>query len=570
MKRSLLPLFAAVFTAAGVTANAWALEMGVPVRFGVTPSLPSPPGAVSVLVNVEASGTWPLPVLVHCDIIEGDIVVSLREGVDVVVLIPAGDETYVLAGPMRWPAHPERRLVGDPRRRTIVLSGSGVTEPPAWVDGLAQPSSWPVCRPSGPGGWACVGVPADTGGVFVGRLDDAWVAAFVGGQPAGNSPGTVAMRRIGAGALVVVDGLGDEDTCFARAVRPRASVVLAATRYATVEADERVEVETVGGGAFWVSSSEAFAPGASLRVACPGGVAVVDAVSLASAEPAVPVHVALTPVVSQRVLVQGTGGRAAAGAMLDVFAAPARDPAADPLAGKWERVVGVVADDTGVARLERLPRGRYVIRGLHARWGSAVLEVTITGRDLAMQLRPARRLVGRVVRHGIPAAGLPVRVLPALDAIAGTPAALDHVVPPGASDEEGRFEMALPTGAPYELRIGEAPEAVRRIPLPAGVEGDVIDLGIVSLTTPVTVAVSVLLPAACELGAAGPFGRTGLSIVAGVQLAAAEWRLVLPEAGPWLVSGTCGSRDLPLAPAVVDVPAGVSEWGVVLTIRPPQ
>ncbi len=560
---------AGVVLASGLAGAATVGAAPVAVRFAVRPPLPGPAAVVWLDPRDDGAGAgqpreWPFTGAT--DGFEHDVVVVAEAGRSVAVLIGTGDGGYVVVGPLRWPTAAETVVVPNVARRTIRVHAAGPLEGLSWVDGSGAVADWPSCRrvSRSSSAWLCYGVPVDLGGVLVGRALTGWSAAPV---PSAGDPTQgvdVTLAPVTAGALLVVD---DGEECEGRMLHRRESSVLAGTRYADVTEDARVDVAQVDGRTFWVASRGRWRPDAFARITCRGGTARVEATTLDAASPFVPWHVAIVPDVTGRVTLTDGGGHPAAGAALEVFAPRAAGAAADR-APRWERLASHVAGGNGVVLL-KLPRGRYELRAYHAQLGTAAVVEEWKSGGLTIALRAARRVSGRIVQNGNPVTGVVVRAVPALEAVVGAADTLDLLVPPASTGADGRFLIAVPARI-AELRIGDDAGPVRRVPLPPGTTGEVLELGDIALSASIGVAVSVQLPGACELVAAGPLGRTGLAVLRATRTGPTEWRLPVPEPGVWLVSGACAAAgEVALLPSTIEVPADVPEWQATLVVRPP-
>ena len=545
----------------------------VAIRFAVAPPAAEPPTGVWVMPVYQTAPDGPLapcPFTLDADA----VVVALEPGSNVALFFARADGTYVVAGPLRWPSSGDTVTIGGDRRRSVSARIAARVEAPVWVSAGTGASDWPRCAPAAiAASVECHGVPVDSGGVIVARLAGGWAAAAVPAVGDRETPDRVAvaeivLKRLVAGALLVP--VGGDEPCAGRVLRVRPSAVLSGTRYVSLEDSRSAEIQQVAARAFWVATTDRVEDGSVVRVTCPEGGVRIDLRHVAAGSPLVPIIVPTDLYIPGRVSIVDARHRPLPRALLDVYAPSVWVSSGDGEETRWEDVGSFVAAGDGTAEIRTLPRGRYEFRAQHPQGGRVTVTEEWKPGGLTLVLRAGHRVTGRVVQNDAPVAGLWVRALPALDVVVGAPDALDLIVAPTLTGADGRFALELPADRPMELRIGDEPGAVRRVPVPAGRADEETSLGDLALSAPITVTATLVLPEGCDLVATGPAGRTGLALVQGTRAAPGEWALVLPEPGAWYVSALCGGgREVPLAPTVIEIPPDVTGWRILLTPRAP-
>jgi hypothetical protein len=131
---------------------------------------------------------------------------------------------------------------------------------------------------------------------------------------------------------------------------------------------------------------------------------------------------------------------------------------------------------------------------------------------------------------------------------------------------DGRFEVSAAAAGGGELRIGGGLYPIRRIPLPRDTVR-VLDLGDIELGAAISITASLDGDPGCDLRAAGPIGRTGLMLVAGVRVGAGLYRIDIPEEGAWEFTLSCGGAERALSPAVRQITSALAGKEVQFAVR---
>jgi hypothetical protein len=175
-------------------------------------------------------------------------------------------------------------------------------------------------------------------------------------------------------------------------------------------------------------------------------------------------------------------------------------------------------------------------------------------------------VVGRVLRDGAPARGIPVVIVPDLAEFAAMADVTELRGGETETDLDGRFSVALGSRGTGELRIGNDGTGVRRVPLAAAeAQARVVDVGTIELVTQSPLTLVLEAADGCGLLLTGPLGRTGLTVVRASSVGPAMFEAAVPEAGRWQVVAVCGGRERAVLPPTISVPPGARDLTVRLT-----
>lgn len=515
---------------------------------------------------------WRLVERVRPDPTRGIATLAGVPGDDAVVVIVSASGGYHLDGLFRWPGSDSVRRVAFERRRTLrgtMPEGVGSAASIVWLDRTSGVSAgvWPQCRALNARQWECVGVPWGESGVVI--VEGTTPLQFGVVAASGETALTIQPVLLSSAPwcrwvdVVLSDApwLPLDDV----AIVPRRPLRAGATRTVPV-LDARARVAPVGPAAFWVcgpSDHDALlfeVRGAALVTR------FVDAVELALGPSEIRHQVEMEAALSVSGVVVDAAGRPAASTeilvseILDSDERPGSDARGE---GERRRLVAETSS-TADGRFEvgGLARRRYELAAVHPSLGRAVLVVSPSARPLVVTLVAARRVRGRVLRDGSPAARVPVVALPELGDVQVSADRLDHYAPPILTAADGRFELTLPSAARRvaELRIGREDSGIVRVRLPLGDPTPaVLDLGDIALPGVIRLHIAVAGGSGCDPYAAGPFGRAALTIVRGDLELAGTFLFRLPEPGRWLLGVRCGRREAAVSPPFVDVEVGESE-----------
>jgi len=532
------------------------------------PPLPSRLSIVRFIRNVARS-TW----------VAAEESTGLPAGGNIGVLGPVGAETllmmrtpgrpgYLLYGPFRWPSEPSTYFMVTRWRKT--MSGRSVHGPGSisWVGSEdAADGAFPSCAWTTEASWECIGVPLDsTGVVVVSRGGEVECAVPAGPVSAKGLQASRSQVSTWGRLLVVSSGSPDRNAAVGvrarRLERPRARPQSIRLEEVT---DERVHVERVGPGAFWVAGSGA--PGeAWVEIASVGRATErVETREIAAAPAELPLHIQLQTSNAIAGHVTSGQGTPVPGAVVTLFrfTQEPRVRTQDPAPRVSVRETRTDAD--GAFRFDDLSRESYEIVAIHPSLGRADRRVEPDGQDFDIALRPPPHIVGRVLRDGAPGRGIRVIVVPDLSEFAGMADITELRGGETETDLDGRFSVALGSRGSGELRIGDERTGVRRVPLgPAESQPAVVDVGTVQLETQPPVTLVLENAGGCGLLLTGPVGRTGLTVVRGSSIGPAMFEAPIPEPGRWQVVAVCGNRERPVLPAVIDVPPGARDLSISL------
>ena len=333
--------------------------------------------------------------------------------------------------------------------------------------------------------------------------------------------------------------------------------------------DDRVTVDRLGPDAFWICG----------EAEPDDGVIHVEGEQVATTDleydgwhhgpPELPHEVMLDPAVPVTGRVEGANWKPAPGAVIVVSRVlppgPRDDQAGSP---PPQYVAEAVSGDDGAFEVPGLREGVYEFAALHPTLGRATKAVDLDGRPVVIRLAPVRRVRGRVLRDRQPAPGVVVGLAPDLRSYFSGADPMDLVSFSALTDDAGRFDVSVPPAGMAVLRIGTNDTGVVRVPLgPVDQLPAVSDLGDIELPSPVRLVVEVEGGRGCALSAAGPFGSSGLTVVQSVPDADGRHVFRLPEPGRWVLSLTCGGKDVPVVPPLVAVPSGEPEVYARVAVR---
>ena len=231
-----------------------------------------------------------------------------------------------------------------------------------------------------------------------------------------------------------------------------------------------------------------------------------------------------------------------------------------------------MSDASGAFSLSGLGSGSYEFVVVHAVAGRTTETHRVDGLPLTLRLAGTPKVHGRVLVEQLPAAGVQVRVVPDRDDFLRSDDPLRLISPPGITDRDGRFELALPVDEGGEIVVGGNGLAKSRYRF-AGTDGESLerDLGDINLPAPLSVVIRLIGPAAsCDLMAAGPVGSLGLDLVRSVfDPGIMAYRLRLPEPGFWWVEAECGAESGGVIPPVMQIRQDDTARVIQLTLAPP-
>ena len=497
-----------------------------------------------------------------------DAALPFEPGLDAVILLRRRDAAYYLHGPLRWPSESRAVAVDGGARRTVSgpVPREAAVRSPIWIaaEGTAG-AEWPRCTGDA-GRWHCVGVPADAAGIVSLQRDAPVLYAAVRPAPPGGDL-EVPVRSAAWATIVTLEGAPGDESARVQVLAPRRSPVRARAARQLLERAPGTGVEPLAGRRYLVSGID-HRDDLLLQVDGPDVALTRLALSTWSASLLQPLQVMLEPAVATTGRVVDRAGRAAGGARL-VVAEIVEGGGATGSVQPLKRQVGELESGSdGTFTLRGLRAGRFELLGLHPRLGRGTLTFEPGGRPLVLRLDPGRRVAGRVLRDGVPLAGVWVDV-PASHAAylaAGDP--MDVLAPAAVTGADGRFEVVLAPRVGNELRLDDR-GIVTRLPLPPVGEGARVDLGDVTLRGSIAVRVTYAGDERCAIVAAGPLGRTGMTLAEARVLGPGVRLLTLSEAGRWLLELRCPRGMARADPPVLDVPAQAAEWSVHVATAPP-
>jgi hypothetical protein len=226
------------------------------------------------------------------------------------------------------------------------------------------------------------------------------------------------------------------------------------------------------------------------------------------------------------------------------------------------RVEEVLTDDDGMFVVNALDHREYEWLAAHPQLGRALV-ITQPLVSMTIKVSAERRITGRVVKQGLPLAGVPVLILPLLDGLAESRDLLERIGQESQSDATGQFLVAVPSRFGGEVRIGSNSTGIVRRRFAAGTGRSVIDLGDIELGVRPTVEVHFDGRQNCDVAAVGPLGRVGMQVIAGIRNGGGSWRLQPPERGRWSIVVTCGNNVIAVEPSEFEL----RSEDIVLTVR---
>lgn len=490
------------------------------------------------------------------------------------IMRAAGQPGYLVAGPLYWPARSTTIGVPAVWRRTVrgrwSRSDTGL---PVWLGAPASSSKWPLCVSLPGGEWQCLGVPLQERGVVVSSAGAETLFGIARGTASASGVEFVNPSSAAWGRLVVV-GRADRVS-----VTPADAVVLSARKLqvprtrrlpsrAHTEADPRVSVDVLAPGVFWVSGRES--PKESwIEIKGSGHAPMrLQVADLAAMSAELPVHVDLEAASAVSGRVSDEGGDAAAGAIVTLYRL-IPDPRTDQKRPPGRVMVDeVTSGEDGAFHFAGVAREPHTVLAFHATKGRVERAIDPDDRDVQLQLRSPSRATGRVLRGGVPAAGVRVSTAPDLMEFAAADDVTELFGGQTATDRDGRFTLSLPPRGTVELRVGGDGTGVRRVTLgAAGALPRVVDVGTIDLSPLPRLTLVLEESSGCELLLIGPIGRTGLTIYAATRLGASMFEARLPEPGTWSITARCAGQSRALVPLSVTMDDGAGEQTVQLAWR---
>ncbi len=482
---------------------------------------------------------------------------------------PVGRSWYFVEGPFQWPEQNARRLMDSTPRRT--LAGALDATAPWPLDVKWLPSDHDLddnralCETRSRGAWQCAGVPWNAAGVVlaVGYEGIGFAIASEGSRQGASESPTLEWARWGRFLSILPSGKAVDVSAWtnARSESRRRSL------REQFEPNPSVRIEKVGTG-FWVVGFNQSRNG-FLQIEGAGiATTRVHLSDLASGPPDLPMTIQPQDAVQvdgRVILPDGTPASRALILVSEVLTAgPYERLNHEP---KRRRLAEVRSDQTGYFTVSGLARQPYEFLVLDSSWGRARLIHTPDASNVTIRLRRISRISGRVVRKGLPIAGLPVRLRPDLRTFAEAAEPLDYLALEAVTGSDGRFVLALPPAGSSELQLGNDASgyARRRVPETREMLHD-IELGDVELGRATPVVATLLTNEPCDLLAAGPMGSSGITMVSADRQLDGTFSLMVPEAGRWLVTARCGGRELLLEPAFIDVPLDSAEMSVQFAV----
>jgi hypothetical protein len=498
---------------------------------------------------------------------DGKWSIAATAGTDVVVSLLKRDGSYLLDGPFRWPSSPASRTIDRRARRSVRLDLAAGTPGDAefeWMPGDGAREAWPACVRDGPGAAVCWGVPlAGAGVVYVpgpGRIAWSVVTDAV----------AAAMHESAWGRLLAARGGGAAATGLrARLEYPVQPAQRARSMRLQTGSVPRAGAVPVASTAIWVHGHEV--PGRAwieVRAARAGPV-YLSLADIAGGLAALPVHVLFDEPRSIEGVVIDQSTKPAAGALVTVFrllepVPPARPQTdAEPVSRVF--VAEVIADRAGAFTFDGLGAADYEIVAFHPQGGRASMPLDARTR-VEIRLENAGTIRGRVLSGGKPAAGADVIGVPDPSLARVARDVVDLTGGNVRTGADGRFEVSAAAAGGGELRIGGGLYPIRRIPLPRDTVR-VLDLGDIELGAAISITASLDGDPGCDLRAAGPIGRTGLMLVAGVRVGAGLYRIDIPEEGAWEFTLSCGGAERALSPAVRQITSALAGKEVQFAVR---
>ena len=476
------------------------------------------------------------------------VVIRGTPGVPVIVVFEHEDGSYLIDGPVSWPATSTMRTVEPPTYRTVRGTVSGdvpVESPIQWIGSRAAAGSWPACFRNSRFGWACWGVIPVESGVVVVSEPSRILWSFVDRSRA--SP--VRVARWGRQLFVSEpDGpASDVQVTFGRPIASSAERVRA-IRLETGPVTDAVATP-IARGVTWLSGSDV-PPKAWAEVRTErSGPAFVLLQDIADGGVTTPLYLSVPDrrVVNGKVV--GPGAEAAAQALVSVFRL-IDPPPADGSRTLPRRVLAAetVAAANGAFSLDGLGEAEYEIVAWHPQLGRASRHLAAAEQDIVVRLRSSGVVRGRVLAAGKPVPGVNVTSVPDAATFRGAEDMTEVKGGDTRTDASGRFSVMVAASGGGELRIGGGKYAVTRVPLPRPPQAS-LDLGDIDLGATIDVVVVLDRDPGCQVRAAGPLGVTGLHLVFGVRNGEGTYAVALPEPGLWQFDLMCADGRRALEPS---------------------
>jgi hypothetical protein len=534
----------------------------------------SMPAALEIirLVRVPDNRVWHVAETLNANTSEANVSLQGSVGAETLLLIRApGHLGYILDGPFRWPAQAATYPASTLWRRTIRGHSTGSHAPLIWVGKDDWGVSRTTCEWINSTAWECVGVPLNAIGVVVATTSGEVRCSIPNGLVSASGVEATSNHTSAWGRLVVVQTSGSvrsKDGIRVTAQRlqvPRERPL--ATRLEVVP-ERQIHVERVADGVAWIWGTGAPADGWVEIGATGAATERIDVREVSEVPPELPLRIQLQPPATVFGRVSAPAGNIAAEAVVTLyrFGPDDRGPNHDKQPPRRITVAEMRADTDGVFHFDDLALEPYEVVAIHPALGRGVRRVTPDGRETDIVLRSTAQVRGRVLRNGVPAAGVRVVIVPDLAQFAAAGDLTEMRGGDGESNEDGRFAVSLAARGSSELRIGDERAGVRRVPLgPAESLSGVIDIGDVELGALAVVTFVLEGNTACDILLTGPAGRTGMSVLRSSRLGPALSQAVVPEPGRWHVTAVCGSRERAVVPASIDVSTSARDITVRLT-----
>ena len=496
----------------------------------------------------------------------------------VLVVRCRGRMGYSLHGPVAWQASEGLSWFEFRPRRTVRVSTrtEALVSPDLSLilgqDGPAE--SWPQCRILAPRDHECVGVPLHAAGVAVSSGIGAVDWAVV--PPASVSVQRVATQTSSWGRLLRLVDIGSRSTedVVVQAWRHVPDHASASRARVRINADATIRADPIDPLALWITGQES----AGRRFVEVRGKDIVtiriDVETLKQSGPD-PFLVYLRPDVPVFGTVVDSRDRPVAGAVVSAFEFVVEDPAGR--AGRHDAtrqqrgIAEALSDARGAFSMSGPDTGPYEFLVAHATSGRTTETHRVDGLPLTLRLVGSPLVRGRVLVEDFPAAGVHVRMVPDRDDFLMSDDPITLLSPPGVTDTDGQFELALPVEGGGEIVVGGNGLAKARYRFAdVGDTSSGTDLGDIRLPAPLSVLVRLAAPG-CVLVAAGPVGSLGVDLVRAVfDSGQGAYRLWLPEPGFWWVEAECGTESRSVSPSVMRIPRDDVPRVIDLTLAPPS
>ena len=419
----------------------------------------------------------------------------------------------------------------------------------------------------------CVGVPLDASAVAVSRGTGSVSWALV--PQVRVSVQRVTTQRSGWGRLLrLVDVTASSPTdLLVQAWRHVPAATAAGRARVRLAEDSTVRIYPIGPLAMWITGHES----ASRRFIEVRGTDIVTVrIDVGEFQQGRSDHshsVYLRPDLPVEGTILDSQDRRIAGALVSAFEFVAGHRADDqrrldlPLQRRW--IAESVSDAQGSFAMSGLGSGSYEFLVAHSSSGRLVQTHRVSGLPLVLRLEGTPKVRGRVLVDQLPAIGVQVRVVPDRDGLLVSDDPLASLAPPGITDIDGRFELALPGTRGGEVVVGGNGLAKSRFRLAGSDDrSSDTDLGDILLPVPLSVVVRLIAPG-CDLMAAGPVGSLGVEMVRGrFDAGSGAYRLQLPEPGFWWVEAECGTESRAVIPPVMRIGQDDRSRVIELTLAP--